>query len=92
MFNAIVQGWVNYYGKFYKSAMYSFLINIERFLIRWATRKYKRFRRRKKRASWLRQERNILTFWVLQYVMIKIYMERKNATGILSQAGNRRKE
>ncbi|WP_286164863.1 group II intron maturase-specific domain-containing protein [Clostridium sp. 1xD42-85] len=23
MFNPIIQGWINYYGKFYKSEMYS---------------------------------------------------------------------
>ncbi|MGX6641529.1 group II intron reverse transcriptase/maturase [Legionella pneumophila] len=40
MFNAIVQGWVNYYGKYYKSAIYPALSNIERFLIRWAMRKF----------------------------------------------------
>ena len=35
MFNAQVQGWVNYYGRYYKSAMYPFIRNIERFLTRW---------------------------------------------------------
>jgi len=51
MFNAVVQGWVNYFGRYYKSAMYPFLKNIERFLIRWAIRKYKRLRRHKRRAK-----------------------------------------
>ncbi|KDO02897.1 Group II intron-encoded protein ltrA [Rickettsia tamurae subsp. buchneri] len=41
MFNAHVQGWVNYYGRYYKSAMYPFLRNMERFLTRWVMRKYK---------------------------------------------------
>ena len=55
MFNATVQGWVNYYGRYYKSALYPALRNIERNLIRWVTRKYKRFSGRRKRASrWLR--------------------------------------
>lgn len=54
MFNAIVQGWVNYYGRYYKSAMYPALRNIERFLIRWAMRKFKRLQGHKKRAKyWL---------------------------------------
>jgi RNA-directed DNA polymerase len=54
MFNAVVQGWVNYYGRFYKSAMYPALRNIERFLIRWVMRKYKRFQGHKTRAKhWL---------------------------------------
>ena len=54
MFNAFVQGWVNYYGRYYKSAMYPFLRNIERYLIRWVMRKYKRFQGHKQRAKkWL---------------------------------------
>ncbi|WP_233418792.1 group II intron reverse transcriptase/maturase [Rickettsia tamurae] len=50
MFNAYVQGWVNYYGRYYKSAMYPFLPNMEHFLTRWVMRKYKRFQGYKKRA------------------------------------------
>ena len=38
MFNVYVQGWVNYYGRYYKSALYPFIKNIERYLIRWAMR------------------------------------------------------
>lgn len=54
MFNVQVQGWVNYYGRYYKSAMYPFLRNIERYLIRWVMRKYKRYRGHKHRArNWL---------------------------------------
>lgn len=54
MFRSQVQGWVNYYGRYYKSAMYSVLRNIERNLIRWATRKYKRLRGHRRRAKyWL---------------------------------------
>ena len=54
MFNSKVQGWVNYYGRYYKSAMYPFLRNIERYLIRWVMRKYKRFQGHKRRArKWL---------------------------------------
>lgn len=59
MFNAVVQGWVNYYGRYYKSAMYPFLRNIERFLIRWVMRKYKRLQGHKRRAKkWLGRVRN----------------------------------
>jgi len=54
MFNAQVQGWVNYYGRYYKSAMYPFLKNIERYLTRWVMRKYKRYQGHKQRArKWL---------------------------------------
>ena len=59
MFNKIVQGWVNYYGRYYKSALYPALRNIERNLTRWVTRKYKRFKDHRKRArQWLRGVRN----------------------------------
>jgi RNA-directed DNA polymerase len=54
MFNSCVQGWINYYGRFYKSAMYPTLRRIETELILWARRKYKRLRRGKMRARlWL---------------------------------------
>lgn len=54
MFNAKVQGWINYYGNYYKSAMYPFLMNIERNLVRWATRKYKKLKGHNTRARhWL---------------------------------------
>lgn len=70
MFNAVVQGWVNYYGRFYKSEMYPFLRNIEAFLIRWVTRKYKRFRGHRRRARvWLgrirKREPNLFVHWRL---------------------------
>jgi len=42
MINPIVQGWINYYGRFYKSMLYPLLKRINGYLERWATRKYKR--------------------------------------------------
>ena len=54
MFKAQVQGWVNDSGRYYKSAMYPHLKNIERYLIRWVMRKYKSYRGHKCRAiHWL---------------------------------------
>ena len=54
MFNPILRGWVNYYGFFYKSEMYYVLKHMNRALIRWAQRKYKKFTGHKRRASlWL---------------------------------------
>ena len=47
MFNSIVQGWINYYGRFYKSmSVYPLLRRINDHLVRWACRKYRRLRRR----------------------------------------------
>jgi len=39
-----VRGWVTYYGKFYVSALKSFLQEVNHCIARWACRKYKRFR------------------------------------------------
>jgi RNA-directed DNA polymerase len=54
MFNSIVQGWINYYGRFYKSMLYPVLRRLNRHLMRWACRKYKRLKRRERKAMhWL---------------------------------------
>ena len=50
MFNSIVQGWINYYGRFYRSRLLYFLRRLNRHLVRWACRKYKRLKRRERRA------------------------------------------
>lgn len=42
MINPQVRGWVNYYGRYYCSAMEPTLMQIERYLQRWARRKYRR--------------------------------------------------
>lgn len=34
MFNSVVQGWINYYGRFYKSMLYSLLRRVNEFLVR----------------------------------------------------------
>ncbi len=51
MFRAQIQGWLNYYGRFYKSAMYPTLRHINRKLSLWAMRKYKKLRRHRRRAE-----------------------------------------
>jgi RNA-directed DNA polymerase len=54
MFNSIVQGWINYYGRFYRSRLLQFLRRLNRHLTRWACQKYKRLKRRERRAmGWL---------------------------------------
>jgi RNA-directed DNA polymerase len=54
MFNPIVQGWVNFYGRFYKSWLYPVLRHINDGLVRWAMRKYKRLHGHIRRAkAWL---------------------------------------
>jgi RNA-directed DNA polymerase len=56
MFNNIVQGWINYFGRFYKSMLYPLLRRINDHLVRWAMRKYRRLRRREQRARQLMAE------------------------------------
>jgi RNA-directed DNA polymerase len=54
MFNSIAQGWINYYGRFYKSGLYPLLRRLNEQLVRWAQRKYKRLRGHDRRAvKWL---------------------------------------
>lgn len=54
MFNPILRGWINYYGQYYKSALYPTFHVLDRTLVRWATRKYKRLRNHRRRATyWL---------------------------------------
>lgn len=50
MINNVVRGWINYYGRFYRSMLYPLLQRINKQLERWAYRKYKRLRRSKPRA------------------------------------------
>jgi len=54
MYNPVVRGWINYYGKYYKSALYPVLRHLNRTLEKWACRKMKRFKRHRRRAKhWL---------------------------------------
>lgn len=54
MFNPIIRGWINYYGRFYKSEMYSILRHVDRALVRWVRKKYKKYRNHQRRATyWL---------------------------------------
>ena len=70
MFNSVVQGWINYYGRFYRSRLLYFLRRLNRHLMRWACRKYKRLKRRERRAmAWLaeiaRRSPHLFAHWRL---------------------------
>lgn len=72
MFNPVIRGWINYYGRYYKSALFPTLKCLERRLVRWATRKYKRLRHHRRRAAqWLRRiarkQPNLFAHWKLLY-------------------------
>ncbi|MDD1762921.1 MAG: group II intron reverse transcriptase/maturase, partial [Methanothrix sp.] len=68
IYNPKIRGWANYYGSFYKSGMYSIYWQINRTLIRWAMRKFKKLRENKQRAcTWIgrmaKQEPQLFAHW-----------------------------
>jgi hypothetical protein len=70
MFNPVIRGWINYYGSYYKSALYPVFQHLENILSRWAVRKYKRLRNCRQRARhWLRtiakRQPGLLAHWTL---------------------------
>lgn len=50
-FNPVLQGWINYYGRFCRSALYPFFRYFNHALRAWVMCKYKRFRGKKSRAG-----------------------------------------
>jgi RNA-directed DNA polymerase len=50
--NPIVAGWMNYYGRFYRSRLYPLLQRINTYLMRWAGKKYKRLRGYRRFKAW----------------------------------------
>jgi RNA-directed DNA polymerase len=73
MFNPIIRGWINYYGKYYKSELYHTFKIANRTLERWAERKYKKLRRHSRRAThWLgkiaKREPQLFAHWKLGVV------------------------
>ena len=50
-YNPVINGWLNYYGAYNRSAMYPVLRHVNRTLVAWAMRKYRCFNNRKTWAS-----------------------------------------
>jgi hypothetical protein len=50
--NPIVAGWMNYFGRFYRSALHQLLQRINTYLMRWARKKYRRLRSFKRFKAW----------------------------------------
>lgn len=67
MFNRKIQGWINYYTHYYKSGIHEVLRYINRCLIKWARRKYKKLSSRKRAITWLmkiaQREPNLFAHW-----------------------------
>ena len=52
MFNPVLRGWLNYYGRFYPSALKPLWRSVNQYLVRWLMRKHKRLAKRVTRAAW----------------------------------------
>ena len=70
MWNPVLRGWIQYYGRFYRSALYPVFRHLDLHLVRWAMRKYRRLRRHRRRAThWLgglaRREPRLFAHWML---------------------------
>ena len=68
--NPVVRGWMNYYGRFYRSKCVQVLRHFNEALARWARRKFKRFRRRERASMhWLgciaRRDPSLFVLWQL---------------------------
>ena len=68
MFNAVIRGWINYYARFHKSELYGVFRHINRTLVRWARRKYKKLKGHQRRATrWLgkiaRRDPRLFAHW-----------------------------
>ena len=71
--NPVLRGWINYYGRFYKSALYRVFQHLNNILVQWASRKYKRLRGYDQRASqWLQgifhRQPKLFAHWQLSQV------------------------
>lgn len=59
LYNPVIQGWWNYYGAFYQTAMQEIFQHIDRALGRWVRRKFKTLSGRSRRsATWLGKMRD----------------------------------
>jgi RNA-directed DNA polymerase len=74
MFHATIRGWINYYGRYYKSALSPIFEHLNRLLVKWVMRKYKKFKGHQRRATyWLgkvaRREPYLFPHWKMLGVM-----------------------
>ena len=51
MLNPTLRGWLQYYGRYYRSAAYQAMRQLDKALARWASQKYKKLRRHHRRAK-----------------------------------------
>ena len=67
MFNANIQGWINYYGRFYKSELIQVLRYINGCIVKWVRRKFKKRKHRRRAEHWLggiaQRDRTLFAHW-----------------------------
>jgi RNA-directed DNA polymerase len=65
--NPIIAGWMHYYGRHYRSALYPLLRRVNAYLRRWAGKKYRRLRTYKRFKQWWaglqQREPGLFTHW-----------------------------
>ena len=71
--NPVVRGWMNYYGRFYRSKCVQILRHLNEALAAWVRRKYTKFRRRERASMyWLgriaRRDRTLFAHWAMGVV------------------------
>ncbi|MFL5512946.1 MAG: group II intron reverse transcriptase/maturase [Gemmatimonadales bacterium] len=65
--NQIVPGWLNYYGRYYRTALRPLLRRINAYILRWARKKYRRLRSFKRAMAWwtgvVRRDPKLFRHW-----------------------------
>ena len=64
MFKAVIRGWVNYYGRYYKSKIYCVLRHIDQMLLKWAMKKYRKLKGSRYKAY----------VWLIRVMANKVYL------------------
>lgn len=72
-FNLLLRGWINYYGRYHRSALTPVLVHFNRALAKWARQKFKGFKGSKKRVlKFLENEQrktpNLFAHWKIGVV------------------------
>jgi RNA-directed DNA polymerase len=72
MINPAIRGWINYYGKFTRSALRCVCAHVNRLLAKWASRRYKKLGGSYHRAAeWLRRVFNLNSSLFAHWSMLK---------------------
>ena len=50
LYNPIIRGWFQYYGRYYRTTLYSVIRQLDQELVKWASQKYKKLREHVRRA------------------------------------------